>query len=614
MSPDDEVANTTLHHHDLLDVLRTTEDRVLFLVRDEDDLERHRTTMGATNVRREIRETELLFGVDVPSRSSSSSTTRRRRLADEDYPTIDDGCLNCYRSVDGSYQTNRRLVEQYPSLAEIVNIGPSYLKSVGRGGDDVELLKLTNRDSALPEAKKSHMFVVCSMHVRELAPAEVCARFAEGLLAERDDDADAWWILDRTVVHVILQANPDGRRDEEAQLAQGSRTYLRRKNMNFDPNTNQCSSSQGGVDLNRNWPHPAWGTVGTSYDPCSNTYPGEYAGSEPEVENIIRYVESVIPPGTNVADDVTGAYSPLNATGVFMDMHSFGEDFFYPWAYKDPVSPNQNGLAALARKMSSHTTPHYSTHNDVYDVSGDSTDWAYAELGLAAYTMELGTNFYQGCDCFESNVAPSAAGALLYAARVAERPYLYPLGPDVLKTTLFASADKTVLKVRVKASDDARAMGASTGSQSVVAVRIYVDAHPSDDGATPAASWEADDAATATASTLLAADASGLAAGRHVVYARAEDAAGAPGPTYATFFDVPLTYDDFDETSAVDDDDLVVAALRDGVGGRRRGRLSDLVRRFVVLDLVRRVATDDAPPPSPLRGPSARRRRRRRRR
>ena len=120
---------------------------------------------------------------------------------------------------------------------------------------------------------------------------------------------------------MIIQGNPDGRADDEANGG-----HFRRKNMHYDPATTTCGAESGGVDLNRNFPHPEWQRGGESVRVQPEL-------SEPETQNIVEYIQSVLPPDTN-GKDRNGMYASNTTTGVMMDLHSYGQDFFWPWAWQ----------------------------------------------------------------------------------------------------------------------------------------------------------------------------------------------------------------------------------------------------------------------------------------
>jgi carboxypeptidase T len=72
----------------------------------------------------------------------------------------------------------------------------------------------------------------------------------------------------------------------------------------------------------------------------------------------------------------------------------------------------------------------------LYPNDGASDDHAYGTFGVAAYTIELGTAYFQSCIEFENTILPANIPALIYAAKVARTPYLTPSGPDVTHLSL----------------------------------------------------------------------------------------------------------------------------------------------------------------------------------
>ena len=184
----------------------------------------------------------------------------------------------CYRTVEETYSTLSGLAAQHPTLAQWIDIGDSWEKTQpgGAAGYDLYALVLTNQNRPGP---KPRFFLAAATHARELATAELATRFAEYLVANYDVDPDVTWLLDYNELHLVAQANPDGRKKAEAGLAW-------RKNTD---SLNGCNdSSLWGVDLNRNHSFK-WGVTGTSSDPCNLIYRGPAAASEPEAQAIERY-------------------------------------------------------------------------------------------------------------------------------------------------------------------------------------------------------------------------------------------------------------------------------------------------------------------------------------
>jgi hypothetical protein len=240
------------------------------------------------------------------------------------YPTIPG--FACYRTVEGTFMTAEDLVAAYPTLSAWVDAGDSWEMETagGAAGFDMMVLVLTNQ--AIPGPKPA-LFVTSSIHAREYAPAELMTRFAESLLTDYGSDPDATWILDHHEIHLMLHANPDGRKWAETGM-------LWRKNTDNDYCTN---SSLRGADLNRNFSFQ-WGCCGgSSANQCSEVYRGSAAASEPETQAVQEYLRDLFPdqrgPGLNDP-------APADATGVYLDIHSYGDLVLWPWGFTFTQAPN----------------------------------------------------------------------------------------------------------------------------------------------------------------------------------------------------------------------------------------------------------------------------------
>jgi len=313
----------------------------------------------------------------------------------------------CYRNLESSMRTMRDIEESYPKLAEVVKIGKSYLDEY-----DILVLKLTNKESLFEN--KAKMFAMFGLHAREYSPPELGARFAETLVQKYAEDAEITYILDTVEIHIVLQANPDGRKIAETR----PELYWRK---NANP-SNGCEGSTYGVDLNRNFPC-GWGRTegwASSNDPCSLIYHGKEAASEPETKALVEYVRT---------------FFEQNETGVFHDVHSFGKLLTWPYGYKEGVvTPDQDEFVALAlkfKKMNGYLLAGPDAKN-LYGASfGTSLDYAYAEKRLMAVTLELGNDFYQECNVFDSDIYPRNLDVLLYSAKISGNPFDMSMGPDI---------------------------------------------------------------------------------------------------------------------------------------------------------------------------------------
>jgi carboxypeptidase T len=431
----------------------------------------------------------------------------------------------CYRTVEETFATAQQIVAAHPHLATWVDIGDSWEKTEpgGSPGYDMRVLRLTN--SAIP-GPKPKLFVMTAVHAREYATAELATRFAEYLVQNYDSDADVTWLLDYHEIHLLLQANPDGRIMAEAG-------DLWRKNTN----ENYCSptSNDRGADLNRNFEFQ-WGCCGGSSDwECAETYRGPDPASEPETQAIQSYVRSQFP---DQRDDDLEDPAPDDATGVFLDLHSYGRLVLWPWGFVGTAAPNGTALQTLGHKFAYYNGYEPEQAYGLYPTDGTTDDFAYGDLGLAAYTFELGGRFFEVCDVFETSILPGNLPALLYAAKVVRTPYQTPAGPDTLNLSVSPQGvlpgEGGTLTATI---DDTRYKG-SEPTQAIAAAEYYVDVPPwvTFPSPTAHAMVAVDGTFDQTAERVEASlDTTALSRGRHILFVRGQDADGHWGAVSAIF-------------------------------------------------------------------------------
>ena len=438
----------------------------------------------------------------------------------------------CYRTVEETFASAEALVAAHPTLASWTDVGDSWEKQQPGGlpGYDMMVLRLTNSATPGPKPK---LISTAAIHAREYVTAELMTRFAEYLVAQHGIDPDVTWMLDHNEVHLILQTNPDGRKIAETGV-------LWRKNT--DPFG--CGNpSSWGTDLNRNYPF-LWGCCGgSSGSPCSETYRGPGPASEPETVAVRDYLMANFP---DYGDPWgTGLPIPADASGIFIDIHSYGMLVMWPWGHTSAMAPNGVQLRSLGRKYAWFNNHMPQQAIELYTTDGTTRDFGYGELGVATYTFELGTDFFQSCSYFENTIVPTNMPALLYAARVARAPYMWPAGPDALSVATAPSGSvPSGQPLAVSATIDDTRYNNTNGVepvQAIAAAEVYVDTPPWTPGAVPTALSAVDgtfdetsEAVTGTLST------AGWPLGRHTLFVRGRDAADNWGPVFAVFIDVVI--------------------------------------------------------------------------
>jgi hypothetical protein len=441
----------------------------------------------------------------------------------------------CFRTVEETFAAAEAMARRHPDLVEWIDVGDSWEQlhggEPGFGGYDLMVLRLTNRTVAgigTPNApdSKPRLFVEGGLHAREYSGPELLMRFAEGLVDRYGIDADATWLLDEHDLHLLLFANPDGRKRAEAGVRW-------RKNANNDYCTN---TDLRGADLNRNFEYE-WNCCGnSSSDPCHEAYRGATAASEPETQAVQTYLEAIFPVQWTPVPTV-------EATGVFIDLHSYGSNLGWPWFHMGEPGPNNTELTTLGRRLGFLNGY---LASEVYGfIDGSAADFAYGTTGVASYLFELGTAFFQDCETFETTVLPANLSALRYAAKVARAPYLTPSGPSVTSIALAPGPlvdEGDVITVEVIADDTGfRSHGSPEPTQRIAAVRMILDRPPWRPGPPAAVAMDpADGAFDSPEETAVASlDTTGLGPGRHTLFVEARDGSGTWGAVSAEHFWLP---------------------------------------------------------------------------
>lgn len=432
----------------------------------------------------------------------------------------------CYRTVDETFAEAQQWTVDFPDLVEWNDIGDSWLKTQDASmGDDIMVAVLTNKNTTGP---KPILFIMAAVHAREYTPGALAFDFAQMLLDGYGQNADFTWLLDEHEVHLVLQANPDGRRRAETGL-------FWRKNANND----FCTGTNfRGIDLNRNFPFQ-WGCCGgSSANGCDQTFRGPSATSEPEVLAIRDYVRSIFPDqrGPNISDP-----APDDATGIFFDIHSFSELVIWPYGFNSTPTPNGSALQTLGRKFAFYNNYFPEKASVSFTTDGTTDDFAYGELGIAAYTFELGTTFFQPCSDYLNTIKPDNLAALVYAAKVARTPYLTPSGPDVTQQSVSSSSVVLGSTVEIRATLNDGRFSQANGTEQVgtlTGAEVYIDTPPWR-GGTPIPMEAVDGTFNQTIEeATVTLDTTGLTGGRHLVYIRGKDENDQWGAPSAVFLQV----------------------------------------------------------------------------
>lgn len=303
-----------------------------------------------------------IMSVDVPGRRAQVSLTEAQaKVAEQLGFTVKWNGFKITRGYDKGYRTYeqvaarmKELAAQNPEIATLVDIGDGWEKTQGKANRDIWALHIKKGNGAKPAV----VFAGCH-HARELVTPEMVLMQAEHLITQYGKDADATAAVDNRDIWLVPMVNPDGHAIvEETGVDQ-------RKN----GNNVTGGKRRVGVDLNRNY-DIAFGTVGDSGNPESDTFRGAKAFSEPETQAVRDLLLKVKPT-------------------IYMTFHSYSNAVMWPWDHKNE-KPKDPRLAALGQQLGQLSGYKAYQGCDMYLNSGDDVDWAFATLGALSYTIEVG--------------------------------------------------------------------------------------------------------------------------------------------------------------------------------------------------------------------------------
>jgi len=513
------------------------------------------TTGGFLTV---IRDRDLYYGLTARGLRVEIDETSSRNLSDPQIML--DTFYGGYKTVEEIYAFLDQKVAQFPGLVEKVDIGDSWCKanpgscvlpSPPWSGYDLYVLRITNRSIPGP---KPVFWADGDIHAREIATPEVVMRLIDHLLNNYNANADVNWLVNYHDIYLMPVVNPDGHHIVEAGGG-GNNPYLHRKNGN-NIGAGACSwpptsGNHVGIDNNRNFPFK-WGCCGGSSGAvCDGTYRGPSAGSEPEDMAIVNKIRTLVPDQRGPGD--TDA-APLTATGVYNNIHTVVPVHLFTWGWSNTQMPNFAETRNIAAHMSAPNAggngyPYGSIIDQLYPVDGGSIDWAYGELGMAAFSTELsGQNFLPSYSCIDNPGCGSTQGIwpenrqmFLYLAKIARTPYLTSHGPDAnTVVTNPASVPQGVSSQLTASINFAWTNNAFT--QNVGAAEYYIDTPPWAGGTAIPMNGSFNSATVAVNATINTAS---LSVGRHIIFVRGRgvnDFQGFQtwGPISAAFLDVTV--------------------------------------------------------------------------
>ncbi|XP_037038854.1 zinc carboxypeptidase-like [Bradysia coprophila] len=245
------------------------------------------------------------------------------------------------------------LLETYPDILTAHTVGTTYQ------GREIRAVKLAHNED------NPTIFIEANIHAREWITSATATCFLNQLLTSTDPEIVS--LAQNINWYIVPVFNVDG--------FHYTHTTNRMWRKTRQPHAHLCY----GTDANRNF-NFHWMEGGASQNPCSETYAGPTAFSEPETVALSNFVESV-------ADEID----------IYLAFHSYGHYILYPYGHTIEPAANVEQLDEIGLRAAEGFALRYNTTYRVgsfgealYIGSGTSVDYMYAAHGIPlSYTFEF---------------------------------------------------------------------------------------------------------------------------------------------------------------------------------------------------------------------------------
>ncbi|KAK6478631.1 carboxypeptidase B-like [Huso huso] len=292
-----------------------------------------------------------------------------------------------YNDWDKIVSWTEHIAATFPSLVTRTEIGKTF------EGNPIYLLKVGSRQ----DQSKPAVFMDCGIHAREWISPAFCQWFVKEATNTYGSDNLMTTLLDNLVFYVVPVLNVDG------YIYTWTNDRLWRKNRSKHP-----SSSCLGVDLNRNF-DAGWCKLGSSKNPCDETFCGSEVESELEVKALANFIR--------IHSDIK----------LYITIHAYAQVVIVPYCYDYKTTPHRNELNEIAKGATRALASLYNTKYNygpgatvLYPASGVSEDWSYDHGIKYSFTFELRDIGRHGFLLPESQIRPTCKETMLAIKYIAK--------------------------------------------------------------------------------------------------------------------------------------------------------------------------------------------------
>lgn len=277
------------------------------------------------------------------------------------------GSMGGFYTLDEVYEQFNEMKKLYPSVV----YGPD---TIGWSVENRPILLYTIRTEEAIEKSAPKVLYTAAHHAREPGSITTLIYFLWWILEKYADGIPEYtYLLRNRQIFIVPVVNPDGYYFNQTIAPEGGGMW--RKNRRPLPN------GAFGVDLNRNYgPMEFWNSPnnGSSDNPNSDLYRGEYPFSEPETQAMRKLCSE-------------------NKFEIAVNYHTYGDLYIYPYSARNHAAEDSLWYWTFCRKITEFND--YTFGRDIqtvgYAARGVSDDWMYlsdsGKYSIFSFTPEAGS-------------------------------------------------------------------------------------------------------------------------------------------------------------------------------------------------------------------------------
>jgi len=409
-----------------------------------------------------IRERGIPCIVTVEDMVAHDEATCLKNLEKIPFIATDDDPIHMKYGSMGGFYTFQEIVADLDSMNLLYPDLVAEKSIIGYGWENHPVYMVKISDNVNVNEDEPEVFIDALHHAREPGGYTATLYAMWYLLENYGIDPEVTYLVDNREMYFVPVANPDGLLYNQQTNPYGGGNWRKNRRNN---------GSSYGVDLNRNYTYQ-WGydNIGSSGTPSSSTYRGPSAGSEPEVQALMTFVNE-------------------HNIKTAMTVHTSGGHYLSAYGYDDVQPEHYTTHMDYMNYAAAENGYNFGTCYDIlYASNGRTQDWQLHTHDIINIEPEIGYDGFwpdiqyimpeaqENLNCF-LNQFWCAGGQVIFQSLDVTGGYLDPGATEELVLSVFNRGwgESEPVTFELETSDPYVTLNASTVNVGTIPQYTVVD-------------------------------------------------------------------------------------------------------------------------------------------